>query len=162
MGFKFIRNPKASYTIQRGGSYAPEGVIVGSLKDGNPQLTPHFKASEFACSCCGVYKVAVRTLEGLENVRVRAGVPLEITTANGSGYRCLKHNAEICRKNPNASPHSVHMLGYAVDVHPTGNLTVARLFAIMDAEPVFHRGGLGRYPTFVHGDCWFNRRWSGK
>jgi len=166
MGFKFVPDKNQPYRIfSLGATFAPEGVIVGNLRDGDPQLTPHFKAHEFACPDCKVYKIAIRTLEGLENVRVRAGVPLEVAkttltsvvNSGGSGYRCWRHNAET----PHSSSHSKHMMGYAVDVHPTGTLTVAELYKLMDSEPVFHGGGLGLYKDFVHGDSWAKRRWQG-
>lgn len=158
MGFKFIKDPDASYVVI-------DGIISGSLYKGDPRLTPHFRAHEFACPDCKIYKVAVKTLEGLENVRVKVGVPLKIANTSltsmvnsgGSGYRCPKHNAET----PGSSPHSRHMRGLAVDVHPTGGLTVLKLYHLMEAEPVFAAGGLGLYKNFVHGDCSAFRRWQG-
>ena len=34
MGYKFMRDPKAPYSIQRGGVCAPEGVIVAEIEAG--------------------------------------------------------------------------------------------------------------------------------
>ena len=31
-----------------------DGTICGSLYQGNPKLSPHFRANEFACPCCKV------------------------------------------------------------------------------------------------------------
>ena len=55
----------------------------------------------------------------------------------------------------------MHLYGRAVDVHPTGALTVVALYGFMLMEPVFRDGGIGRYKTFVHGDNGPKRRWLG-
>lgn len=157
MGYRFIADNSAPYKIVR-------GIISGSLRDGDPQLTPHFRAHEFACPDCKEYRIAIEVLEGLENVRVRAGVPLYVAKTSlsrpdnpgGSGYRCPRHNNAV-----GGAGKSMHMYGRAVDVHPTGGLTVVELCRLMMSEPVFCDGGIGVYKTFVHGDNGKRRRWAG-
>ncbi len=157
MGYKFKADKSAPYGIYG-------DIICGNLRDGDPQLSPHFQAHEFACPDCKEYRIAIAVLEGLENVRTRAGVPLyvaktSLTSPNntgGSGYRCPKHNKAVA-----GASNSMHLYGRAVDVHPTGALTVAALYSLMLAEPVFRSGGIGTYKTFVHGDNGPKRRWRG-
>ena len=115
MGYKFKAEKNAPYGIYG-------DIICGNLRDGDPQLSPHFKAHEFACPDCKEYRIAIAVLEGLENVRTRAGVPLyvaktSLTSPNntgGSGYRCPKHNKAVA-----GASNSMHLYGRAVDVHPT-------------------------------------------
>lgn len=144
-----------------------DGIIVGTLRDGNPQLSPHFFANEFACPCCKEYHIAIEVLEGLEQARDLAGVPLAVaqTTLDsplnplGSGYRCPAHNARV----EGASKKSNHMLGIAVDVSvPSGILSTPQLAGIMERIPVFKNGGIGIYSNFVHVDSGKRRRWRGK
>lgn len=144
-----------------------DGIIVGNLNEGNPQLSPHFYANEFACPCCKEYRIAVEVLEGLEQARDLAGMPLAVaqTTLDspnnplGSGYRCPAHNARV----EGASQKSNHMLGIAADVSvPSGLLSTPQLAGIMERIPVFRNGGIGIYSNFVHVDSGKRRRWRGK
>lgn len=138
--------------------------IIGSLREGNPQLSPHFHANEFACPDCKWYKIAVLTLEGLEELRELAGVPLTVAKTTllskvnpgGSGFRCRAHNMAT----PNASPNSKHMDGYAVDVHPEG-ISVKKLYELAEETSIFSKGGIGLYKTFIHCDIGRKRRWNG-
>lgn len=135
-----------------------DGTICGSLYQGNQKLSPHFRANEFACPCCKVYKIQIAVLEGLEEVRRRYNGPLSVASTTleskinpgGSGYRCPVHNA----KTAGAAKTSHHMTGKAVDVHPepftAANLQ--RLWQIMQTVPPFTVGALILYRTFVHGD----------
>lgn len=164
MGYKFHAATAATYKVV-------DGVIIGSLRDGNPSLTPHFHANEFACPDCKEYRINVKTLEGLENIRVRGGLPLTVanttltSTVNtgGTGYRCPAYNAELCKRDPTASRHSRHMQGEAVDIHPADQrMSVYTLYQLVRTEPVFRDGGIGFYDTFVHADCWHRRRWDNR
>lgn len=156
--FRIVQNEPVPYKIDKA------GVIIGNLRDGNPQLSPHFKANEFACACCKEYRIAIDVLEGLERAREMAGTPLAVARTTltssvnpgGSGYRCPAHNARV----PGASPTSNHMKGTAADVSvPSKILTPKQLAAIMEQIPVFRDGGIGIYPTFVHVDNGRRRRW---
>lgn len=148
------------FTLPKGGvSYkVVDGVICGNLRQGNPKLSPHFRANEFACACCKEYKIQIAVLEGLEEVRRKYNGPLSVAKTTleskinpgGSGYRCPAHNA----KTAGAAKNSHHLTGKAVDVHPepftAANLQ--RLWQIMQTVPPFTVGALILYHTFVHGD----------
>jgi len=137
-------------------------IIIGNLREGNPQLAPNFWANEFACSCCKEYRIHVTTLEGIQAIRdvARAAIHVgntTLTTRNtqGSGYRCPRHNAAI-----GSSGSSEHVRGTAADLSfPSG--TVARLFQLCEDIPAFRNGGLGRYRWGIHVDIGPRRRWLG-
>lgn len=110
------------------------------------QLSPHFKASEFACRCCGklppggMSKHLIERLEALRNI---CKVPLVIT----SGYRCEKHNKEC-----GGVPNSAHTKGEAADIkNPFEKHDLVRLFELAGRAGFVRRGF---YPSqnFVHVD----------
>jgi hypothetical protein len=128
--------------------------------DDPSRLTPHFHLNEFACKDgTAVPKSSVPALrrlstDVLEPLRDRFG-PCTIM----SGYRHAAYNKRI-----GGATFSQHVY----DLHPS-SVAADLIFArgrpsewADAAEPLLGRGGLGRYPTFVHVD---NRgtkaRWSG-
>ena len=70
-------------------------------------LSPNFSREEFACKHCGVCAINILTVDALQKLRYKLGVPLYVT----SGYRCWTHN-----KASGGAEHSRHPLGWAVDV----------------------------------------------
>lgn len=77
-------------------------------------------------------------------------VPLLLT----SGYRTPERNATI----EGAAPNSQHCQGRAADFTGRGFSPLATA-DIIDANPVWGAGGLGRYADFTHVDTWHQRRW---
>lgn len=106
---------------------------------------PNFKPKEMASrdGSPGLL-VDARLMDGLEELRALAGVPLRVN----SGYRSKKHNTAI-----GGSPRSQHMLGKAADIS-THRVAVEALAALAEKIPAFAGGGIGRYPkeNFVHVD----------
>lgn len=98
----------------------------------------------------------VPTLIVADSLREIVGVPLTITSA----YRSAAYNAAV-----GGETRSYHMSFMALDLIPGGNVTPAQLataarkrrgktFKIPGSNDSFvWRGGIGKYPSFVHIDC---------
>lgn len=131
----------------------------------------YFTREEFRCQC---YKQVARyggpycdgfpvepdetLLLVLDEIRRRAGVPIRIVDAGGSGIRCQQHNAHV-----GGVANSEHKYGRAADLHPDG-MTPAKLYAIaveVCAEMIPGRGGIGLYDWGVHVDVGKYSRWNG-
>ena len=143
----------------------PDGLICGNIHtEGDKQLSEHFKASEFACPCCGVYKVHTKLLEGLEIIRNKLGVPMRIVNPaapGGQGYRCKKYALALAARHPHASPTTKHNSGTAADINAAFSKTnTQKLFELAEAVPQFKNGGIGRYSWGIHVDLGPKRRWS--
>ena len=124
-----------------------------------------FKREEFCCQCNGKYcdgfhvepeETMVRICD---EIRRRAGVPILIRDAGGSGLRCPEWNAAI----KGAAANSYHTKGMAADLHPRGK-TPEQLYTIAEevmAEMIPGRGGLGIYSWGIHVDNGEYSRWNG-
>jgi hypothetical protein len=55
------------------------------------QLSKNFNSIEFACPCCGRWKVDPELVQKLQQLRDHLGYPIIIT----SGYRCPRYNNSI-------------------------------------------------------------------
>lgn len=99
----------------------------------------NFKIEEFKCRCCGKVQMDVNFLGMIDDARGYAGIPFMIN----SGYRCLKHNAEVGSTTDN------HPLGMAADIEcSTGVRRLVIMRALLKAG--FIRLGLG--DRFIHAD----------
>ena len=122
-----------------------------------------FDREEFRCQCGGKYcdgfhvepeETMVRICD---EIRRRAGVPILIRDAGGSGLRCPDWNATV----EGAAANSYHTKGRAADLHPRGK-TPEQLYAIAEAvmaEMIPGRGGLGIYNWGIHVDTGEYSRW---
>ena len=125
-----------------------------------------FDREEFRCQCNGQYcdgfhvepeETMVRICD---EIRRRAGVPILIRDAGGSGLRCPEWNAAI----KGAVANSPHTDGKAADLHPRGK-TPEQLHAIAEevmAEMIPGRGGLGIYNWGIHVDTGKYSRWDNR
>lgn len=114
--------------------------------------SPHFRRTEFACSCgCGFDTVDSKTLEVLDAVREHFGKPVTVT----SGCRCDAHNRAI-----GGATHSQHKLGRAADIQ-VRDVDPDAVHAFIEAT--FPGASLGRYRTFTHVDTRSDgpARWNG-
>ena len=125
-------------------------------RDGDLQLSPHFRLREFACKD-GSDKVLVddTLVELLETIREAAGGAVTINSA----YRTPAHNAAV-----GGVSSSQHLYGRAADIVVEG---ASPLLVGQIAEYYLDQwGGIGVYQTFTHVDTrgirsrWDNR--SGK
>lgn len=142
-----------------------DGLICGNIRtEGDKQLSTHFKASEFACPCCGVYKVHTKLLEGLEIIRSKLGVPMRIVnpaSPGGQGYRCKKYALALAARHPHASATTKHNDGTAADINAAfSNTTTQKLYELAEAVPQFKNGGIGQYSWGIHVDLGPKRRWN--
>lgn len=111
-------------------------------RDGDLQLSPHFRLSEFA-SKDGSDKVLVddALVDLLEQIRAAAGGAVTIN----SGYRSPAHNAAV-----GGVSSSQHLYGRAADIVVAG---ASPLLVGQIAEYYLdRRGGIGVYQTFTHVD----------
>ena len=111
-------------------------------RDGDLQLSPHFRLAEFACKD-GSDKVLVddALVELLETIRAAAGVAVSINSA----YRTPAHNAAV-----GGVSNSQHVYGRAADIVVAG---ASPLLVGQIAEYYLDRkGGIGVYQTFTHVD----------
>ena len=74
-----------------------------------PHFKPDYEAGRFHCGCGKDHPSYIdeELLELLERIRVKAGIPMYISSA----FRCPEHNKAVGGK-----PMSVHQVGRAVDV----------------------------------------------
>lgn len=120
------------------------------------RLSPNFTSAEFACPCCGVFRVDMRLIGMLEALRTYLKKPLTIT----SGYRCEKQNAK-----EGGAKSSEHLRGMAADVACPKGVSLKQM---VDACEVIGFGAIGAYPAgrgqntdFVHVDVRAKKaRWS--
>lgn len=131
----------------------------------------YFTREEFRCQCykqvaqyggpyCDGFPVEPdeTLLLVLDEIRRRAGVPILIVEAGGSGIRCQNHNAHV-----GGVANSEHKYGRAADLHPDG-MKPAELYTIavaVCAEMIPGRGGIGLYSWGVHVDVGKYSRWNG-
>lgn len=111
-------------------------------RDGDLQLSPHFRLGEFA-SKDGSDKVLVddALVELLEAIRAAAGGAVTINSA----YRSPAHNAAV-----GGVSSSQHLYGRAADIVVSG---ASPLLVGQIAEYYLdRRGGIGVYQTFTHVD----------
>ena len=111
------------------------------LKNGNTQLSEHFKVREFYCRD-GSDPVFIDTelVDILEKIRVHFGKPVTIT----SGYRTAAHNRSV-----GGAAYSQHLYGRAADIRVQG-IPVEQLAAY--AETCLPgTGGIGTTIFYVVG-----------
>ena len=108
-------------------------------------LSEHFSASEFACSCgCGYGThpgdVFTELLDLLERMREEYGRAIHIN----SGCRCAAHNAAV-----GGVQNSAHTRGTATDIRVTSGANRRKL---MDLAVMNYASGIGVARTFLHVD----------
>lgn len=107
-----------------------------------------FDREEFRCQCKGKYCNGFPVEPEEELVRVcneirrRLGVPVEIVTADGSGVRCLVHNANV-----GGVANSNHLYGKAADLH--SRKSSEEMYRVAD-EVLGNTGELGLYDWGIH------------
>mgnify|MGYP005807535955 CR=1 FL=1 len=111
-------------------------------RDGDLQLSPHFRLSEFA-SKDGSDKVLVddALVDLLQQIRAAAGAAVTINSA----YRSPAHNAAV-----GGVSSSQHLYGRAADIVVEGASPL--LVGQMAEHYLDRRGGIGVYQTFTHVD----------
>lgn len=125
---------------------------LGEVRPG--YLSPHFRATEFACNHChqlpanGMHP---KLIEVLEQVREHFHKPVVIN----SGYRCPTHN-----HNVGGATRSQHLRGTAADIRVRG-VAPSEVYEFL-SNLRGSLGGLGSYRTFTHIDVGPDgRRWRG-
>ena len=109
------------------------------------KLSKNFDSSELACkgtNCCGnSFPVSNGLIQGLQDLRDRLGVSIEIT----SGFRCKTHNS----RTPNSATNSYHTRGVAADIKVKG-MTPREVYNIAKDIPSLANASFGIYNTFLH------------
>jgi len=81
-------------------------------KDGDLQLSPHFKIKEFRCKCgSDVIIIDMSLIAILQAIRFAINKPIVIT----SGYRTPAYNTKV-----GGAANSLHVKGQAVDIQVAG------------------------------------------
>lgn len=118
-------------------------AIYASWRDVPPDAWRwrNFTPQELACRGTGTLRIDDASLDMLQRLRDRLGVPMIVT----SGYRSPQHNAAV-----GGAPASQHLLGKAFDIS-MGNID-PREFELAARAVGFK--GIGRYPrsNFIHVD----------
>jgi uncharacterized protein YcbK (DUF882 family) len=115
------------------------------------QLSEHFQAGEFACSCCGLVLVHPELVRKLEGLRFAVGAPVNVT----SGYRCAG-----CNKMVGGAENSYHLFGMAADIWVKGSNP--RQLAAAAEEIGFDGIGIYEAQGFLHVDVrGYRSRWEG-
>lgn len=140
----------AQYLRSDGCYHIPRGVDV--------QLSKNLWAHEVACQgvgCCTESIISKMMVDTYQEIRDEYGDAIEVATANGSGYRCEKHNREVGGANG-----SLHKFGRAFDMHCRNK---TKLLSIVERKVT--DGEIGVYPDFIHVGVWnrgFVNRFTGK
>ena len=114
------------------------------------QKVKYFTREEFACLCGGKYcdgfpvEPAERLVLALDEFRERLGVPVYIVDANGSGVRCVQHNANV-----GGALNSQHLYGLAADLH--SSKSPEEMYRVAE-EVLGDAGGIGIYNWGIHFD----------
>jgi hypothetical protein len=125
--------------------YISKSIQYSKIKDGEKNLSPNFKVSEFACKDgSDVILINPHLIELLEKIREHFGKDININ----SGYRTPSYNAGLSKKSKKVAKKSQHMFGNAADITISG-VTPKEIYNYVDS---FHQGGLGLYSNFVHVD----------
>jgi len=124
-------------------------LLTGTSADHFKRLSAHFRAGEFACRHCGVYRIDTRLVDSLERLRGVIG-PVAVT----SGYRCAVHNARV-----GGAQSSRHLISDAADIVTVDHVPV--LDVVRHAVRLFD--GVGVYLTsagsaFLHVDMFTGRK----
>jgi zinc D-Ala-D-Ala carboxypeptidase len=116
-------------------------------------LSANFMRREFACqgeACCNHSAPVLPALvSSLQQMRDIIGEPINIT----SGFRCIKHNKAI-----GGAEGSKHTTAEAADLALISGMTIDEMAELAKKVPMFDRGGIILYPTWIHVDV----RLSGK
>lgn len=138
------------YLREDGYYHIPRGVDV--------QLSRNLWAREVHCQgkgCCTESVIYKKMVDTFQAIRDDYGDSIEIATADGSGYRCPRHNSEV-----NGANGSLHLTGAAFDLHCRDK---ARLLPIVVKH--ITDGEIGTYGWGIHAGVWsrgFVNRFTGK
>lgn len=116
-------------------------------RDVDVQLSKNLWAHEVVCQgkgCCTESIISKRMVETFQAIRDDYGDSIEIATADGSGYRCPRHNSEV-----NGANGSLHLTGAAFDLHCRDK---ARLLPIVVKH--ITDGEIGTYGWGIHAGVW--------
>lgn len=102
-------------------------------------MKSYFTDDELKCRCCGKVSMDPVFMDILNRARQLAGHGFVID----SGYRCMKHNAEVGSTSTN------HTSGKAVDI--SCEISSTR-FTMIEALIRMGMLGIGIAPTFIHAD----------
>ena len=128
------------------------GVSKYSLaKDGDKQLSTHFKVKDFKCNDgSDTILISSELVKVLEQIRSHFNAAVYINSA----YRTESYNKKV-----GGATNSQHRLGTAADIRVSG-VTPSKVYSY--ADKLLTTGGVGSYSTFTHVDVRSNRsRWSG-
>lgn len=150
--FRFVETTASSggSSVGGGSSYLvdtsskPASVVhtYSRARDGEKQLSEHFKVKEFACKDgSDTILIDQQLVYYCEMIRQHFDKPININ----SGYRTPAHNA----KTPDAASNSYHMYGKAADIKVSG-IEIQR--EVADYARSIGVKGIGTYSTFVHID----------
>lgn len=129
----------AQYLREDGYYHIPRGVDV--------RLSRNLWAHEVHCQgkgCCTESVVSKRMVETFQAIRDDYGDSIEITTADGSGFRCRTHNAAV-----GGAVGSLHLTGDAFDLHCRNK---AKLLSVVEKH--ITDGEIGTYNWGIHAGVW--------
>lgn len=129
----------AQYLRDDGYYHIPRGVDV--------RLSRNLWAHEVHCQgkgCCKESIVSKRMVETFQAIRDDYGEAIEITTADGSGFRCRTHNAAV-----GGAVGSLHLTGDAFDLHCRNK---AKLLSVVEKH--ITDGEIGTYNWGIHAGVW--------
>lgn len=96
-------------------------------------------------------KLELGVLLLLQSIREKFGHPVRVS----SSYRSKAYNSSL-----NGATSSQHLLGHAIDSHPTDPKRIAEYKAVIRMMDI--KGGVGEYNNFVHVDTRNKKaRWNG-
>ena len=129
----------AQYLRDDGYYHIPRGVEV--------RLSRNLWAHEVHCQgkgCCTESIVSKRMVDTFQAIRDDYGEAIEITTADGSGFRCRTHNAAV-----GGAVGSLHLTGDAFDLHCRNK---AKLLPVVEKH--ITDGEIGTYNWGIHAGVW--------
>lgn len=159
-------NGAADYKHLAGGAVKylqPDGYLHIPRGD-NPRLSAHLEAREVHCQgrgCCRESVINPAMVDAFEDVRAAYGLPILISTAGGSGFRCPVHNAD---PNVGGVAGSLHLSGSAFDLHPAPGGSLNKLASAVAGVIKDGEIGIYRKSNFIHAGVWhrgFINRYNG-
>lgn len=105
----------------------------------------YFKFGEFACKCCGLNKMSLKTIQKLDNLRGICGFPFKIL----SGCRCELHN-----RLEGGEEDSAHLIDVVTQESHAADIliddSVKRYIFLKNVFSFFNRVGIAN--SFIHVD----------
>lgn len=114
-------------------------------------IAPNFELWEVQSKCgADIVRLHPYSPIMLQAIRTRLNAPITIN----SGYRTVEHN-----RNVRGASQSTHIYGMGFDLVSSNLNNLWTAIQEVRTLKLAYIGGVKRYNTFIHVDCWIERVW---